>query len=583
MRRFKGIGASDGIAIGAMRQLTPRLVIVDRWVGQDEVADQIRRLDDAVEIADQQLAAVSQQLQAESRDDGRAIVEAHRLILRSSKIAGEAKKLIASERLAAESAVRRRLDLILGRFAQMDDPYLRERGGDVEAVGERLLRAIVGIPEPHWAEKTVEQLIGVGTMLSAIDAFRLHDAGFAAIVTERGSRTSHASILVRALGTPYVAGVPDLLENVRPGATLIVDGAAGTVISDPDPDTLMVYQSRRRQQQARNARLSSKEHRPLVTKDGVRIHIGANIETLAEIPRAIDLGAESIGLLRTEFLYLERPDLPSEEEQYKDAVAALASLGGRMATFRTLDLGGEKLPLAVKIPDGPNPSLGVRAIRFSARRPDIFRTQLRALYRASAHGPLRIMFPMISGVAELHAAQSVCKEVRAELEREGVAHDPSVAVGSMIETPSAALSADQLAEACDFFSIGTNDLIQYAFAADRDNQDVYYLYHPLHSAVLRLLERAIAAAGAANKPISLCGDMAGDPAFTWVLIGLGLRELSMTPQQIPAVRSVIEATTLAEAQAMATEALLFRSDQDVESLVIETMRRRFPLEMSLDG
>jgi phosphotransferase system enzyme I (PtsI) len=257
----------------------------------------------------------------------------------------------------------------------------------------------------------------------------------------------------------------------------------------------------------------------------------------------------------------------------------MTALGGRTATFRTLDLGGEKLPLAVVVPGGTNPSLGVRAIRFSARRPDIFHTQLRALYRASALGPVRIMFPLISGITELQEAQRACAEVRAQLDREGLAYAAHVPIGAMIETPSAAVTVDHLADACDFFSLGTNDLIQYAFAADRENEEVQYLYHPLHPAVLRLLKLAIDGAHGAGKPISICGDMAGDPAFTWVLLGLGVRELSMAPRHIPAVRSVVAGTQLGEAQAVVAEALLLRTEREVERLIMEVMRRRFPLEV----
>jgi len=258
----------------------------------------------------------------------------------------------------------------------------------------------------------------------------------------------------------------------------------------------------------------------------------------------------------------------------------LTALGGRTATFRTLDIGGEKLPLAVAVPGGANPSLGVRAMRFAFRRPDIFRTQLRALYRASAVGPLRIMFPLISGISELDEAQRLCAATAKELAREGAAFDRNLPIGVMIETPSAALSTDHLAESSSFFSIGTNDLIQYTFAADRENEDVAHLYHPLHPAILRLLKSAIDGASGARKPISICGDMAGDPAFTWVLLGLGLRSLSMSPRLIPAVRSIISASRLDEMEALAAHALTLRSETAVEDLVLGVMRERFPLELA---
>jgi phosphoenolpyruvate-protein phosphotransferase (PTS system enzyme I) len=580
VKRLKGIGASEGIAIGTAELLTSRVVVVDRWVSRELVRDEIQRFEAAVDATDRQLKHLSRQLKAHRLHDGHLLIEAHRLMLRSHDLWGASRSLIGKEALAAEPAVRRVVDGILAKFDKITDPYLRERGGDVEAVGERLLSALLGLPEvrPHGTKAM--GAIGVGKALSPIDAFHLHRFGFAGLATERGGKTSHAAIVVRALGIPYVLGIEGLCGSILPGAMLIVDGGRGEVIVDPDADTLAAFQEQRSLLLARADELRSKPVGATATSDGVRVHIGANIEALSEIATAVEIGADSIGLFRTEFLYFDRSDLPTEDEQYRDAVSALTQLGGRVATFRTLDLGGEKLPLAVELPPGANPSLGVRAIRFSLRRPDIFRSQLRALYRASAAGPLRIMFPLISGIAELTEAQTICAEIREELDREGTAFDPEVPIGAMIETPSAAVTTDHLGEHCDFFSIGTNDLIQYAFAADRENQEVDHLYHPLHPALLRLLKVAIEGAAVAGKPISVCGDMAGDPAFTWVLLGLGIRELSMAPTQIPAVRSVIATTRLAEAQEMTARVLALRSDRQAEDLVMTAMRQRFPIELA---
>jgi phosphotransferase system enzyme I (PtsI) len=579
MKRLKGISASDGIAIGKAQFLTSRLVIVDRSVTRALVNDEIRRLEAAVDATDLQLEYLSQQLAAQKLHDGHLLIEAHRLMLRSDDLLGASRDLIGKDALAAEPAVRRVVDEIMAKFEAMSDPYLRERGEDVEAIGERLLSTLLGLPEARPQGARATGAIAVGKALSPIDALHLHRFGFAGLVTERGGKTSHAAIVVRALGIPYVLGIEGLRGSVSPGATLIVDGRRGEVVIDPDADTLAVLRERRDRQLARAHELRSKPLGVTATLDGVRVHIGANIEVLSEISTALEVGTDSIGLFRTEFLYLDRSDLPTEDEQYCDAVSALTMLGGRAATFRTLDLGGEKLPLAVELAPGTNPSLGVRAIRFSLRRPDIFRTQLRALYRASTAGPLRIMFPLISGVAELIDAQRICREIREELARQGVAFDPQVPIGAMIETPSAAVTTDHLAEYCDFFSIGTNDLIQYTFAADRENQEVDHLYHPLHPAVLRLLKEAIEGAAHACKPISICGDMAGDPTFTWVLLGLGFRDLSMAPGQVPVVRSVIAATRLADAQEMTARVLALRSEREAEELVMTTMRQRMPSEL----
>ncbi len=577
MQRFEGIAGSDGIAYGPARLLAPRLVVPERWITPAEVGAELDRLERGLDATDQQLLAISHQLRAEV--DGTALVQAHRLILRSDEIVQQARELVSVGRMAAETAVRRAVDKVVHRFEDMDSIYFRERGDDVAAVGERVVRTIVGAPAPPWEPDTVPDGIGIGVALSPLDAFRLREAQVSGLATEGGGKTSHLAIVLRALEIPYVAGVPHLVRSLRPQSTVIIDGSRGIVIVDPDSATLAVFEQRRRQLTVSAHSLQVKGQRPATTSDGVRVEIGANIDRLEEVGRAVSSGAESVGLVRTELLYLDRRDLPSEDEQYRDAVGILKALAGRTATFRTLDLGGEKLPLAVPMRGGANPSLGVRAIRLSTRHPDIFRTQLRALYRASAAGPLRILFPMISGVAEMLEARRMATQVRAELADEGVPHQSLTLLGAMIETPSAAVTADHLAEVSDFFSIGTNDLVQYAFAADRENPEVQYLHDPLHPAVLRMLKLSIEAAMVAGRPISLCGDMAGDPTFTWVLLGLGLRELSMVPAEIAAVRSVIVGTSLAEAQALTAEALRLRTGADVQELVGAVMRRRFPAEI----
>jgi phosphotransferase system enzyme I (PtsI) len=384
------------------------------------------------------------------------------------------------------------------------------------------------------------------------------------------------------MALPYVVGVEGLGHRVWSGMKMVVDGTSGEIILEPDEEALRTYRDRADRQQQRAKRLAAMRDLPAETQDGVRVHLAANVELMEEIPVACEIGAESVGLFRTEFLYLERPDLPSEEEQYGHAVAALRSAGGRTITFRTLDLGGDKMPAAVRMPSGQNPSLGLRSIRYSLQRPDLFRTQLRALYRAAAVGPTRIMFPLISGVAELRMAKAICQEVCADLKHEGIPHDPDAEIGVMVETPSAAMIADLLAEESAFLSIGTNDLIQYSLAADRENEHVGYLYHPLHPAIMRALRQIVAGAAVHGRPVAMCGDMAGDPLFILVLLGLGLRNLSMAPRQIPLVKSIIRASTLAEAERLATLALALRTESEVEDLVYNVMYNRFPVELD-DG
>ena len=579
-RVLSGTAASDGIAIGPAHLLVPPVIVVERQISRDLVPVEVARLISAVTSTDERLAVLSARLESEHLHEGHLLLEAHRMMLRDDEIVGGTRRVIESDEIAAEGAVRRVIDAIAAKFGRMEDPYLRERRADIEAIGDRLLRTLLGLPEVSTDTSFAPGTIGVGSILSPIDALHLPRSGMVGFAAERGGKTSHASIILRAFEIPFVVGVRGLRSAVHPGDRLVVDGSLGEVIVNPDAETIKLYEERRDRERSRLQALKSRGMGPVVTRDGVRIELSANIEAPSEVSAALEFGAEAVGLFRTEFLYLDRPELPSEEEQFQDAVAVLAALGGRPATFRTLDIGGEKLPLAAAMPRGANPSLGVRAIRFSFLRPDIFRTQLRALYRASAVGPLRIMFPLVSGISELDEAQRLCAETAEELAREGVAFDRNLPIGVMIETPSAALSTDHLAKSSSFFSIGTNDLIQYTFAADRENEDVAHLYHPLHPAVLRLLKSAIDGANGAGIPIAICGDMAGDPAFTWVLIGLGLRSLSMSPRLIPAVRSVISASRIDEMEALVAQALTLRSETAVEDLVLGMMRERFPLELA---
>jgi len=581
-RTLSGIAASDGIAIGQARVLVSPVVVIDRRITRQLVPAEVSRLRKAVTSTDAQLASLSARLEAEHLHEGHLILEAHRLMLRDDEVVEGARRLIEKDEIAAESAVRQVIDGISAKFERMEDPYLRERGADVKAIGDRLLRTLLGLPEPS-SGASASGTIGIGSILSPIDALHLPRSGLAGFAAEHGGKTSHAAIILRALEIPFVAGARGLVAAIQSGDTLVVDGSRGEIIVSPDADTIALYEERRNGERSRARALKTRVTGPTVTRDAVRIELAANIEAPSEVAGALEFGAESVGLFRTELLYLDRPELPGEEEQFQDAVAVLTALGGRSATFRTLDIGGEKLPLAITVAGGGNPSLGVRAIRFSRRRPDIFRTQLRALYRAAAVGPLRIMFPLVSGISELDEALSTCAGIVEELAREGVAFARDVPLGVMIETPSAALTTDHMAGSSSFFSIGTNDLIQYTFAADRENEDVQYLYHPLHPAFLRLLKSAIDGARAAGKPIAICGDMAGDPAFTWVLVALGVRSLSMSPRFIPTVKSIIGASTLSEMEALLAQALSLSSEVEVEELVLGLMRRRFPLELATGG
>jgi phosphotransferase system enzyme I (PtsI) len=581
MERLTGVAASPGIAIGVAHVLGSRVEVHERRIAAEAVESELARFEQALKATDDQLARIQQQIAARESDEHQyRVIEAHRLMLTDVHLVEQARRLIAIDHTAAEWAVRKTLDQIQAVFERIEDPYFRDRRSDFAYVGENLLRNLMGHDASAEPDEAPKGSIAVAHELSPADAAQLGRAEVAGLCTEGGGRTSHTSIISRAMGLPYVCGVEALDRKVWSGMTLIIDGSRGEVILDPDEAALNRYRARADTARERARYLEATRDAPPITRDGAQVHLAANVEMLEEIPIAVDLGAASVGLFRTEFLYLERPDLPTEDEQHLHAVAALKSMQGRTITFRTLDLGGDKLPASVRIPSGTNPAMGLRSIRYSLHRVDLFRTQLRALYRAATVGPMQILFPLISGVAELRAAKQLCAEVCAELAREGVPHDPNVPLGVMVETPSAALISDLLAAECDFLSIGTNDLIQYALAADRDDEHVGYLYHPLHPAILRALKQIVLGANKAGKPVAMCGDMAGDPMLAWVLMGLGLRNLSMAPRQIPVLRSIIRATDLFDAERMLAQAMAMSTETEIEGMVYRAMRERFPMEVS---
>jgi phosphotransferase system enzyme I (PtsI) len=580
MRRFIGVAAAPGIGIGVTHFLGGRVEVHHRHLLPPEIEPELRRFEQALVRADAQIGQVQEQIAAlEGGGQHYQILEAHRLMLTDVHLVEETKRIVREEKVGAEWAVRRALEQIQAVLSRVEDPYFRDRRSDIEMVGEYILRNLMGI-EVSGHERVPAGSVVFAHDVSPADIIQLARVGIAGFFTEGGGKTSHSAVLARAYGLPYVVGVHDCAQHVRSGVNVIVDGGRGEIIFDPDDLALADYRNRTQRQAARSRRLASAREEPAVTLDGHRIHLAANVELIEEVPYAVECGAESIGLFRTEFLYLERTDLPTEEEHYAHAVAALRAVGpGRVVTFRTLDLGGDKLPASVRIPAGHNPALGLRSIRYSLWRKDLFKSQLRALYRAAAVAPMRILFPLISGVAELRAVKEICSEVCRELAAEGVRHNAFVPLGSMVETPSAATIADLLGNECEFLTIGTNDLIQYSLAADRQDEHVGYLYHPLHPAILRLLRQVVLGAQRAGKPLAMCGDLAGEPLLTWVLLGLGLRDFSMSPRQIPIVKSIIRSTRLADTEKLVETVVSFRTESEIEEVVHKVMQQRFPLEL----
>ncbi|WP_242341078.1 MULTISPECIES: phosphoenolpyruvate--protein phosphotransferase [Anaeromyxobacter] len=575
-----GIAASPGIAIGRCWPVDRRRVRAPkRRLAPEEVESELARLRTALEISDLQLAEVREKVEraqgAQGGAEHTAIIDMHRMMLKDEMLVLEAQRLIREDRINAEWAVKRAVRKIKSAFHELADEYFKERRADVDYVGERVIKNLLG-QAPDVEEPPPEGAIIVAHDLSPADtALLLHERKVAAFVTDTGAKTSHTAIVARALEVPAVVGVGRITTLASRGDWIAVDGSRGVVVINPSPGDRVEYEvARERFLEAEQVLLRTRDL-PARTLDDVTVRLAGNIEFVEEVPSLVAHGGEAVGLYRTEFLFLGRHDLPGEGEQYQSYRRVLEALAPKPVTIRTFDLGGDKLPVGMRVP-AENPALGLRAIRYCLRQPEMFRIQLRALLRASVHGNLRIMFPMISGVAELRAARRLLGEVREELRREGVAVRDDVPVGIMIELPSAALIADRLANECDFFSIGTNDLIQYALGIDRQNKDVAYLYKPLHLAVLRMLKQICDAAQAVGIPVSMCGEMAGEPTNALVLIGLGVSELSMNGSAIPLVKRVIRAARAEDGRALVERLLSFTTADDIEREVRTEMLRRFP-------
>ena len=574
-----GIGASAGIAVGRAfvldrrQQKTPQ-----RHILPEEIAVELVRLDEAVSRADLQLERLKRKLRETDESDTGVILEAHQLILHDEHLIGPTRKRIRDERLNAEWALHKTVEEIQVRFDAIDLEYFRERKSDVEFVGEQVLRNLIDTSEappmqpPHGA-------VVVAHDLSPADTVHLHRSSVAAIITDAGGRTSHTSILAQAFSIPAVVGLENITAAVGQGDLLIVDGNRGEVIVNPSPEQVTAYQQQARSQHARIEALLRDRNEPAVTRDDVRVRLLANIELPDEVPSALDYGAEGIGLYRTEFLFIDRDDFPREEEHFMHARGVLRRMSPFPVTFRTFDLGVDKVaPFLSRMPGlhqltaEPNPALGLRSLRLCLRERAFFKAQLRGLLRASIHGNMRLMFPMISGVVELREAKAVLAECQAELTREGIPFAKDIPVGIMIEMPSAVMVADHLAKEADFLSIGTNDLIQYSLALDRLNEHVGYLYQPLHPAVLRMIRQTVDAGHAYGRSVGICGEMAGEPLFAMVLLGLQLDNLSMNAASLPLVKRVLRSATATAARALAQHVLTLDCSEQVEATVRESMQ-----------
>ena len=570
VKRIRGIAAAGGIGIGPVFLLDPPLVVPVRHVGAGDVGQELARFDDARRVADSEMARVEESMHVSGERDVAEMTAMHRLLLDDPTLLLKVRRLIQLDRLSAECAVREGLSALAAQFLDLPDAYIRERGTDVEVVAQSLIRILLAVDKQPIGDMAPGSIV-VAHRFSPADPLLAARARAAGLVSDQGGASSHEAIIAKANDLPYVAGVVGAMAICRQGAPIIVDAIAGEVIVDPDSAAMVDYKRRATAYHDRRRALLTTVRTPCVTRDGSRILVSANIEFLDELPSVIECGADAVGLFRTEFLYLNRVDLPSEEQQYQDAATTIRALGGRLATFRTLDLGGDKLAPGMHTAPGPNPALGMRGIRLMATMEEVLRRQLRALYRASAHGPLRIMFPLISDIEEFTRARALCDEVKNELLREGTKLGAPIPIGAMVETPAAALMADRLVARADFLSIGTNDLVQYTLAVDRDNADVAHLYRPQSPAVLRLIKLSEDAASAMGKPISVCGDMATQRQLAVLLVGLGIRELSVPPVALPLVKATLREISAQDAARIAAEALKLDTANEVELLLHEML------------
>jgi len=571
-----GLGVSPGIGIGEAYLVNrSRMAAVERCVMPGEIDAEVARFFRGIDESKRQLEAVKNRVADQKLLEHLYIIDTHLLILQDQMLIDETVSLVRDERLNAEGALSRTLKKFRRVFEEIEDEYLRERASDIDSVGERLLRNLVGEIQRPLTDID-RKVVVVAHDLSPADTMQMDKEKVIGFITDVGGRTSHTAILARSLGIPAVVGLETATVLVPEGAPVIVDGSNGTVVLNPSQETFREYLERKQSFEYFEKELLSYRDLKAETEDGHRVVLKGNIELAEEVRLAQNQGAEGLGLFRTEFLYFNRPTVPSEDEQFEVYRNIVASMAPLPVTIRTLDVGGDKFVPEINLVDESNPAMGLRAIRFSLKEVRLFKAQLRAILRASAHGAVRIMFPMISGVGEVRACKKYLDEVKSELTGMGEAFDSALPVGIMVETPSSALIADLLAREVDFFSVGTNDLIQYCLAVDRGNEHVAHLFEPLHPAILRALRIICRAAREAEIPVGMCGEMAAEPLYAMVLVGMGFDELSMNAPCIPRVKRIIRQLRRDECAAIVDEILSLPTAREVAERLENEMARRFP-------
>jgi phosphotransferase system enzyme I (PtsI) len=577
MKVLHGIPASPGVAIGKVffiNRALPRSVLstVSKDKAEEEVAGFLR----AVARSKEQIQSIRDSVKDQSTDHYQ-ILSVHLALLEDSMLIDQTVRLIRENQFKADWAFNKVLQSLLETFHQIEDKYLRERGHDLRQIGHRVLENLAGRPLES-VSSIREPAIVIAHDLSPADTAQILNSPIMGFATDVGSKTSHTAITARSLGIPAVVGLEHVTREFMENEEVIVDGEEGVVVLRPTAETVREYTEKKKAYTLRIRDLAKFAKLPAVTQDGKMLKLLANIEFPEEADVSLRSGADGVGLYRTEFLYLNRRDLPSEEEHFRTYRRVAEKFSRQPVTIRTIDMGGDKFASQLELAEEMNPAMGLRAIRFCLRERDIFKQQIRAILRASSYGDVNIMFPMISGVGELRETLAVVEEAKAELKKRRISFNRRMRAGIMVEIPSAAIVADQLAKEVDFFSIGTNDLIQYALAIDRVNEHVSYLYEPLHPAILRLIRRIVDAGHDAGITVAMCGEMAGEPLYSYVLLGLGMDEWSMNATSIPRVKRILRKSAAYEAREFVGELLAHATASEIAGILMKKLETLFPEE-----
>jgi len=580
---LKGIGVSPGIVSGKAHlyncqdMQTPLFKVAT----QKLQAQEVKRFKESLKVSGQELLDIKEKISAKEGLEP-LFIDVHIMIIKDRMFIREVVQNIRERKINAEWALKLTLSKYREIFNKMEDEYLRERIKDLEYVCERILRNLSGRKCEKISDIN-EDVIVIAQDLSPADTIQMNPDIILAFATDIGGKTSHTAILARSMEIPAIVGLERASREVKNGEKVIIDGTAGVIIINPDPEMLKRYEDKKKHYETMEEDLIKQAASPAVTRDDHTIQIGANIEFIEEIPSALNHGADGVGLYRTEFIYINKEQLPTEEEHFTTYRKLVENVYLKSTTIRTFDLGGDKFVSDPKLAEEMNPAMGLRAIRFCLQEVELFKVQLRAILRASVYGKTRILFPMISGVAEIREVKRILHEVKNDLRAEGFSIDEKIEIGIMIEVPSAVMMAEQLAAEVNFFSIGTNDLIQYSLAIDRVNERVTYLYEPLHPAILRLLMHVIDAGHSAGIKVAMCGEMAGEPAYTMILLGLGIDELSMTPLAIPRVKKIIRQASIRESRELLSRVMQFSMVGEIEEYVRNYMVAKFPDDFPLNG